>query len=437
MRELSAGRSRLPRNARARLFVTFLNRFVYFMLTPLMAVTFARDFGAARAGFLLAVIVVVTMAATFVGGHLSDSRGRRPVLLGSELGVVVAFAGITLAHSALLHSPVLTYCCFLLSSVMSGLGYPANDAAMMDVATPETRVAIYTASYWLSNLGFALGAAVGGALYAAHFFLLAVIGLVLAVVCWLTTLVAVTETRVAVPSARDGRLLSGVRAAALGYRQSITDRPYLQLLAAAVLITAIEMQLTYYLGIQLAHDFRPQELFQIGWWRLQLDGVGMLSTLRILNAALVVILAVVLRRLTAKLSDGVLLYGGLGLFVAGFVGLAVTRDPWPLIALTVVFTVGELLNVPIRQVLLAEVVDPAKRATYMALYGLRPRLAALLASFSVVLGAFLPPVAMGGSFALMGAAAAVLIRRTADSVRQRSERTALPSGDARATLGTS
>ncbi|MFC5215359.1 MFS transporter [Streptomyces coerulescens] len=403
---------------RVRLAVAFVSRFLTFMLTPLMAILLATSYGAATAGLLLLAVVVATIACTFVGGHLSDARGRRPTLLLAEGGVVVAYAGLFLANSPWWDSPETSFACFLLQSCMSGLGFPAADAVMTDIATPGTRAALYTINYWLMNLAFASGAAVGGFFYGAHFDALLLLGLVLSAATWVTTLAVLTETR---PEPADGKPPAGRgwRDALTGYARAAADRVFLRLVLAAILITSVEQQLTYYLGIHLATHFRPQTLLHLGSWEARLDGVGMLGLLRTLNTVLVVVLALVVGRLLRQVPETVRMYVGIGLFIAGFMGMAVTGSAWVLIAMSFTYTIGELMHVPVRQALMADLVHPDHRSKYMALYGLRTRAAGLTASLSVIVGSVVPPAGMALLFGVLGTCAALLLRTP---VRVRQER---------------
>ncbi|MEU9050261.1 MFS transporter [Streptomyces sp. NPDC048384] len=403
---------------RVRLAVSFVDRFLNFMLTPLMAILLATSYGTATAGLMLLVVVAATIVCTFVGGHVSDARGRRPTLLLAEGGVVVAYAGMFLANSPWWHSPALTFGCFLLNSCMGGLGFPASDAVLTDIATPGTRAALYTVNYWLMNAAFALGAAVGGFFYGAHFDTLLLVGLLLSAAVWTVTFTKLSETRPAgtPPSAAAGK---GIGKAVRGYARAATDRVFLRLVLAAILITSVGQQLTYYLGIRLAADFEPQTLLHLDSWRVRLDGVGMLGLLRALNTVLVVALALVIGRLLRRLPETARMYTGIAMYITGFMGLAVTGDAWCLIALSVVYTVGELMHVPVRQALMADLVDPDHRSKYMALYGLRTRAAGLAASLSVIIGSVVPPVGMALLFGVFGIASALLLRVP---VRVREER---------------
>lgn len=397
-------------NLRIRLAVGFVHRLLSFMIAPLMTIHLANRLGVVAAGTMLLVAVAAAVAGMFAGGHLSDSRGRRPVLLTSESGILLGFAVMALAASPWWGSAAATFAGFLLYSAAGGLGFPANDAMIIDVTTPETRVTIYTVNYWSLNLGFACGALIGGFAYAEHFADLLVAGALLSLGVIAVTWTFLVETRPEPGGAPTGRERSGVRAVAAGYAGVLRDRMFARVVLAAVALGTVEWQLTYYIGIRLAEGFQRQALLTVGPWRPEVDGVELLGLLRALNTVLVVCLALQVRRLLRPLPERVRLYGGIALFTAGFMVLAVSGTGWVLIAAAVVYTVGELMNVPIRQTLVADLVDPGARTRYMAVYGLHPRMAAMTASLCVVAGSLLPPALMAGLYAVLGLAAALLLR---------------------------
>jgi DHA1 family multidrug resistance protein B-like MFS transporter len=423
---------RSHRNIKLRLGIGFVNRLLLAMTGPLMAIYLAERFGEVRAGLLLAIVVVVTMACTIAGGHWADSRGRRPTLLRTEFGVGIGYLGMALANTPWFHSPVMTYAFYLVSACASGIGLPANDAVIMDVATPALRTSIYTINYWSLNLAFAIGAMAGGFFYHGHFLELLAGGSVLTAGVFAVTSFWLEETAPGLgkkASAAIGRF----RRVWENYRHAAKDRVFTKLVAAAILITAIELQLTYYVGIKLAAGFPYQRVIDAGGWHVAADGVRMLGILRTLNTVLVVLLALVATRVFGRLPENVRMHAGLVMFTGGFMVMAVSRNAWVLIAVTLVYTVGELMNVPVRQAIMADIIDPTMRARYMALYGLRPRAGALIAALCVVAGSVLTPWVMAAIFGVMGAASMYLMRVPSRMRRVRLARFAYQAADAELT----
>ena len=73
------------RNLRIRIGVGFVNRLLDSMITTFMAIYLAGHYGIAIAGLLMLGVASVGVAAMLLGGHLADTRGRRPTLLLAEL----------------------------------------------------------------------------------------------------------------------------------------------------------------------------------------------------------------------------------------------------------------------------------------------------------------------------------------------------------------
>jgi DHA1 family multidrug resistance protein B-like MFS transporter len=75
-----------------------------------------------------------------------------------------------------------------------------------------------------------------------------------------------------------------------------------------------------------------------------------------------------------------------------------------------VLTLGELLNVPVKQSILAELVPEQGRTRYMATYNLNIRVAQSLAALTISLGALVSSWGIAALYVLMGAVIIVQYR---------------------------
>ncbi|MET8759503.1 MFS transporter [Lentzea sp. NPDC004782] len=391
---------------RIRVGVGFVNRLVDSMITSFMAVHLALAWGVAAAGVLLIVVVALGVVGMLFGGHVADLHGRRRTLLAAEAGAAVTFGVMALADSPVLSSALLVYLAYVANKFAASVALPANDAMIVDLTTPETRKGVYTINFWATNLALAIGALVGAALYSRFAVVLAVAtGATLAVLA--TTCFLITESKPDsdVVRERPRGVLAVLREFGGGYRLVLRDRIFLRLMVAGTLTLAIEFQLVNHIAVRLATNFPSQRLLS---WTPAVDGVGMIGLLRAENTILVVVLALFSTVLFRGVSDKTGLYLGTALFAGGYAVLAVSSSGWVLMAAGGVFTVGELMSVPVKQALLANLVPDHSRTRYMAVYNLNIRVAQGLAAGCVTLGAVLPAWGMAALYVVLGA---VIVRQ--------------------------
>lgn len=389
-------------NVQIRIVVGAVQRFLHIMVMPLMTLYLAANYGVAAAGVLMLATSVFEVSGTLVGGHLSDVHGRRPVLLVSELLTAGAYVTMAVAAAPWSDSAFVVYVGFVLSSAASSVALPANDAMIVDVTDSEVRKHVYTINYWAINLALACGVLIGAFLYSSYFpYLLIAVAFGSSVV-FLVTLLKITETA---PSTEEQSVESTrayLRNFFAGYRFVLRDAVFAALLLAATLRMALEVQINYYINVRVSESFGEQLLFAVGPWELRLNGVEMLGILRAENTILVVLLTFLVLGVLKRLDDRLRLYVGVALFTLGTMVMGVSTSAWILLGAMFVLTVGELLNVPVQQAMLADLVPERSRTRYMAIFNLNVRMALLIASLLLTLGSVVPAWGMATLYGLFG-----------------------------------
>jgi len=148
--------------------VVFVDLLGFGILIPIIPL-YAASFGGG--GFVVGLLTASYSAMQFLTapflGQLSDARGRKPVLLLSLLGSVIAWALFGLAWSLL-----VLFAARILAGLLAG-NVAAAQALIADVTPPEERakgLGLVGAAF---GLGFVFGPALGGLLSsdaAVHFF---------------------------------------------------------------------------------------------------------------------------------------------------------------------------------------------------------------------------------------------------------------------------
>lgn len=387
----------LHRNVRIRIALAFVHKLIDAMILVYIAIYLASQVGLAATGALILVFAVFAVFGMLVGGQLSESWGRRPVLVTGDLVGTVFLVLMTTAYYSD-WGPLAVYFSYAIVKFGSNLALPANDSTIVDVTPPADRKYVYTVNYWVINLALGGGALLGGFLYSNHFgavIMGAAIGMGGALV---VTVLFIAETKPDSVNAEPPAKLSGFSQFVQGYRVVLVDSTFRRLIVAATLTLTLEGQLNTYIGIRLSTDMPVQYVFPFG----DVSGVQMLGVLKAVNTILVVVLALFINSLLRQMSDRIRLYAGITLFAGGFAVLAVSDTAWVLLLACLVLTIGELMNVPVKQALLAELAPEVGRPRYMAAYYLHIRFGQVLNSVLISLGAVVSASGMAGIYLLMG-----------------------------------
>ncbi|MFZ3579532.1 MFS transporter [Virgibacillus sp. DJP39] len=373
-------------NVKIRLIVDFFQRIINHMVIPFMALYFSLYYGAGIAGILTLIIILWGMIAGFYGGYLSDIKGRRPLLLTAELSNIIIFGLLALINSPWITSPVGTFILLLLLNTSINIGKPAADATIIDVSPPKVRKFIYTIKYWLVNLAFAIGAAVGAFLFKDFFFIVLLISSFCSICFYLVYYLFVEETMPEKPKQKTSQKKFVVFKS---YKAILSDEIFLKFLLVSLIIMSLEYQLIYYISVRLANHFESQSLFK-GFFNLDINGVEMFGILQAQNTLLVVCFSGLMIKLLRGTSDKTQLYSGTILFTIGYILLGYSTSFWLLLISMLVVTVGEMSYFPVKQSLLSVLIDDNNRTKYMAVYGLHSRGGMVIASLTLSISAFLP-----------------------------------------------
>ena len=388
----------LHRNVRVRIGLAFILKLIDAMILTFIAIYLASHVGIATAGALILLFAVFAVFGMLLGGDLSEKWGRRPVLI---LGEFVALAFLALMTTAYFADwgPLAVYFSYGIVKFGTNLALPANDSTIIDVTPPEDRKYVYTVNYWVINLALGVGALLGGFLYGEHFGAVIFGGAVAMSVVLVVTILLVAETKPESTEAAAGAdTRSGWARMAAGYRVVLVDSTFRRLVIAATLMLTLEGQLSTSIGIRLADDFPVQYVFPFG----DVDGVQMLGVLKAVNTFMVVLLALFINTLLRRMPDRSRLYAGVTLYAGGFAVLAVTNDAGLLLTACMVLTIGELMDIPVRQALLAELAPEEGRPRYMAAYYLHIRFGQVINSVLISVSAVVSASGMAGIYLLFG-----------------------------------
>lgn len=338
----------LPKSFYILMAGRFVNLVGNSLVFPFMTIYLAERLHASMTvvGLVMTLYGLSQVAAQLIGGVLTDSWGRRPVMLLS-LGTGAIF---TLAVG-LSHRPILLISMLIFMGLTVPLFLPASMAMVGDMV-PATKLSEgYSLMRMASNAGIIIGPMLGGFLADHSFVLVFAFDALSMAIFLLIILFGLTEvkTRGAVSGlSHPGRLID-----------LFSDRPFL--------VFSILWGLTGMIYAQL-YQVLP------GYLHLYLhDRTSLFGYLAAENALLVVVLQMPITRMVSKISPARLMAAGSGFYAAGFLTMLMGRSIFALALGVMIITLGENVLNPAASTWVADKAPAHMRGRYMGLFGLANR----------------------------------------------------------------
>ncbi|SDD02672.1 MFS transporter, DHA1 family, multidrug resistance protein B [Terribacillus halophilus] len=386
-------------NIRIRIYTSFMSRMIGSMIFPFMAVYFVREMNATIAGVLMMINVIIQFLASLYGGHLADRIGRKRMMVLGEAAKMIAFIGMVLANMPGFTSAIITFAMLMVISVASGMIMPAQEAMLIDVSTQETRAYMYAINYWANNLAMMIGLTIGGWLFQDYMFQL-LIGLAVMSLATLAVTAGFIQETYTVSSMSGEKNNLGLKSLFASYRSVSKDTAFLLFVLGGIAILSLEFQRSNYLTVRMEKDISEMGLSLFGF-SFSIDGLRLVSLLTVENTLLIVLFTGVVTKLIKGHNERLVMYAGFILFGAGFIIMAVSNNPFILAAAVLILSVGELMYVPTRQSMLADMVDDTRRGTYMAFHGFVFQFGKLIGAGGIIMGEAVGKYGMGLSYIVL------------------------------------
>ncbi|MDQ0271446.1 MFS transporter [Cytobacillus purgationiresistens] len=401
-----------------RLFLVFLTSLSTMAVMPYLIIYFSLQIGTFITGFLFFAVMAANVLGSVFAGYLSDQFGRKGIILWSEFIVFIGFLGAALVNSSWITSPYITFILFVFIQFSTGALTPVYQALIIDVSKPEERKSLYTYSYWLRNVGIAIGSMIGAFLFFDYLFYL-LLGVAL---CTLFSIVItfffIEETYT--PTQQDTiQPTSSTFQMILNYKKVFTHKWFLVFSTASLLIVAVEEQLTNYIGVRLAREI-SEPIPITTFLSIKVDGVNLLGILKMENTMLVVCFTMLIVWLTRKLNDRFALLFGLLLFFSGYTVISASENPSILIIAMLVASIGEIIHIPVKQTMLASMVPDHARSTYLAMFSIATILGVSTAGIFLIISEWIPPLVLTFLIGMMGFISIALFYRMTTSIKKQS-----------------
>jgi len=374
---------------------TFINRFGSFVYPFLTMILTRRGMSLPEVGAVLGGYGAGNLVAGLAGGWFADRFGRRNTIVLGTLANAACVMTLYYAHSI----PMLVL--FTLGAgLFGGFYHPAANALVADLVPQERRLAAYAVLRQAANAGFAFGTAAGGFLVShSTFWLFAGDAITTAAYGFIALAMLPHGLRFTSTQARWGEALTRLRG----------DGRFWALFASQMLCALIFSQFvsTYTLevtgrGLHLG-PLKPEQIFGtlIGW-----------------NGLMVMLLELPLTRLTQRFDARRVMCCGYLLTGLGFAANALPLGFAGLFAAMTVFTLGEMLAMPMVHTWVAHLAPEEMRGRYIGVLGASWSSASMLGpTFGMQMFAT-HPVALWLGCGLLGASSAAIMLRFGDAVEK-------------------
>jgi predicted MFS family arabinose efflux permease len=335
----------VERALRPVLAVSFMGSLAGSTIFPFLGIWAIKDLGASQRALGLTYLCSAVGAGLigYLGGHVSDRIGRRPmILLGWGFEASIPLALLLVGHNVRLGLVLLG-----LLPVLGSLGGAATQAMVADVAAPERHEAAYASVRVAQNLGVTIGPVLGGLLLiGGHWHHLWLGVLPLAALAFAIAWRYIPRRGAYAPAGPPERGSLGV---------ILHDYPFLLFMLSSVLatMTYIATETLLPISVTTTHHLPPA-----AW-----------GVLMILNPLLVTLVQLRLTRRTAHVPAPVKLALAMPMMGLPFLLLNWNGSAAVVALVIVIFVFGEMLWVPTSQAVVAGLAPADIRGAYMGIFG--------------------------------------------------------------------
>ena len=312
---------------------------------PFLGVWAVKELGANQGTLAFAYLAGAVLAGLtgYLGGHVSDHVGRRPLILaGWGMQALTPFLFLLVGHRVWAGLALLA-----LLPVFGSLGNAADQAMVADLVAPERQEAAYASVRVASNLGVTIGPPIGGLLLVGgHWPHLWLGGLVLSTAGFLIAFRYIPRGGQYAPAGPPTRGSFGV---------IIRDNPFLLFMLASVFATAtyVATETLLPISVTTSHNLSP----------------ALWGFVMILNPLFVTVFQLRLTRWAAPIPASVKLGIAMPMMGVPFLLLNVNGSVGVIALVIVVFVIGEMLWVPTSQAVVAALAPADIRGAYMGVFG--------------------------------------------------------------------
>ena len=295
-------------------------------------------------GFLFAISSGVGLFSQAIWGPVVDRFGRKLAMVVGLLNEIMVMMGFALLGSVEAYAVLIA---------LSGLIEPASrigsQAMTADLVEADKRAGAYALLRMISNVGVAIGPAVGGFLAATSYLLSFSIAAATASVVLLLTIFLIKETKPELPEAAEVYRPAG------GYGYILRDLYFLAFCGASILLLMAYQPFLQILPVYMKEGFGIAE-----------SGFGVIMAT---NGLMVVFFQFAVTKVTERYTETYVMAAGAFFTGLGALAATLSNNFWLFLLAMIILTIGELIWAPTSIAFVAKVAPIDMRGRYMGVYG--------------------------------------------------------------------
>lgn len=355
----------LPRSVYILVIGQFLNRFGSYVYPFLALYLSSLGYSAGKVATVIAAMGLGNILGPIAGGYLADAIGRKQTILIALFGSALGTLGIFItAHQY----PALLVVSFA-NGFLSFIFGPAASALLTDLVPSERRLTAYAVLRLAINGGFAAGPAIGGLLYAHGPWLIFIGDAFTTLLFGILTLVYLPHgiRTIRGKATSIGVFLKSWKAA---LRDLVTHQLFKQYLLALLFMAFGFCQVFSVLALST----RDQGLNAAEY--------GLIMSL---NGLLILLIELPVTHWLKRFAPKRVLAAGFGLIGLGLIAFAGAQDFESYVIAMLIFTLGEIIALPVGMAYSSNLATVEFRGRYMGLRGITWGVAGCLASSGLVI----------------------------------------------------
>jgi len=326
----------------------FIDRVGGALIFPFLALYITSKFnvGMTEVGAIFAIYSGGAFFGNMIGGALADKFGRKTMLI---IGLI--FSAAISIMMGVINEWELFYGLALVTGLLSEFGGPAVQAMIADILPLQKRTDGFGILRVVINLSAAIGPAIGGVLAGVNYLLLFITDSVISLITAIIVLIALPETK---PALKEGQIEETVVQSFSGYGRVLRDKIFLAFVFLSTFTAIVYMQMNSTLSVFLrdVHAVPPRNY-------------GYLLSV---NAAMVVLFQFFVTRRVKRFHPLLVMMAGNLFYAVGFGLFGFTSLYWQFVAAMAILTIGEMVNAPVMQTLVADIAPEDMRGRYMAVF---------------------------------------------------------------------